>query len=92
MTTTRPLPTSYGMFSATGNTLVRRMVEAAIALPSSTTDKAMHAFLSKRVKAIAKASDRKGGDCAEVWDTAVREHFVSVIERRTGRSLSIYEI
>src|SRR4051794_672686 len=79
----RPLPTKYGMFSKAGDARVLAIVRGALRLPMSTSNEKLYAFLSKRMNAV-------GDKYGEVWDTAVRESLIGVIESRTGRDLSIY--
>jgi len=73
----------YGMFTKAGNAVVAKIVVGALSLPITTTDRELYKYLSERMN---KAQDKH----PEIWDTAVRDAMISIIERKTNRDLSIY--
>ena len=79
----RPLPDDFGMFSKAGNKRVKTIARQALRKPMTITNDALYAFLRKRMNEV-------GEKHSEVWDTAVRESLIGVVERRSGRELSIY--
>jgi hypothetical protein len=73
----------YGMFSKAGNAAVARIITDVMSLPIGTTDQELYAYLNKRMTGINPKHP-------EIYDTAVRDAIISVLERKLNRELTIY--